>query len=194
MATYWDYLTDYLICQDVSEERYKTLTLEHKDVYRKSFSGADGAGFHEMLTEVSKAYARQGNSWSKWKELVHDRGALIDELNKAIGKNELTQENGEKALAKFDEDRKTESMWENVKIKHRDFNAKRKEALLMARNFLTRNTWRCPLMEHGYSTEDIRESADWYLNGIQYFLDQNAQKLKDLNKQLRTLEGKDDEE
>ena len=194
MAVYWNYLVDYLICLDVSDERYKTLTLEHKDVYKKSFRGADGAGFHEMLTEVSKSYARQGSSWRKWQTLVKDRGALIDDLSKRVDGNELTLENAQKALAEFDASKKVDKTWENVKAKHRDFNAKRKEALLMAQGFLTKNEWRCPLIRHGHSKDDNDDSVDWYLERIQYGLDQNAQELKDLNKQLRTLEGKEDEE
>ena len=180
----------------MTEELYAKLSLrlEYKDAERKMFSkGSEGDGFHEMLKDLSRSCARQGNSWSKWKELQRDRSALIDELNKAIDKNELTLENGKKALAKFDVDRKLDAMWENVKSKHRDFNAKRKEALLMARDVLTRNSWNS-LMRHGYRDYPDEDNVDYYLSTIQDFLDQNAQKLKDLNKQLRTLEGKEDEE
>ena len=194
IEVYWNYLRDYLICDNVTDEQYKTLYLVHKDIDHKYFNGVDGAAFHEMLMELSKSYARQKNSWSKWQDIRRNRSALIDRLNKAIGSNDLTLEDGKKVLTEFDADNKVDEAWENVKTKHRDFNAKRKEALLMAREFLTKDKWHCPLIEHGYSSENRLDSVDWYLEATQYFLDQNAQKLKDLNKKLETLEGHEDED
>ena len=64
----------------------------------------------------------------------------------------------------------------------------------MAKEFLTGIDWQDPLMKHGYSADDKRRSVDWYLEGIQYFLDQNAQQLKDLNKALKKLEKGDDDD
>ena len=193
VGVFWDYLWPYLVCQDVSEEKYNTLKLEQKDVDRKNF-GSDDAGFHEMLMDLSKSYAGQGGSWRKWQNLLRDRDALIKRLNEAIAAGDLTRENGEKALEEFDNKKKIEDTWENVKAKHREFNAKRKEALIMAKEFLTGIDWQDPLMKHGYSADDKRRSVDWYLEGIQYFLDQNAQQLKDLNKALKKLEKGDDDD
>lgn len=193
MEVYWEYLRPYLICQNVSDEQYKTLKLEHKDVDKKSF-GTDDAGFHEMLMALSKSYSGQGGSWRKWHALVHERDALIKRLNEAIKSNEVTLENGKNALAEFDKRKDIGAVWENVKIKHRDFNAKRKEALIMARDFLSNDTWADPLMKRGYSSDDNVESVDWYLKAIQFFLDQNAQALKDLNKALKNLENGDGDE
>lgn len=193
IGVFWDYLWPYLVCQDVSEEKYNTLKLEQKDVDRKNF-GSDDAGFHEMLMDLSKSYAGQGGSWRKWQNLLRDREALIKHLNEAITSGDLTRENGEKALVEFDNKKKIEATWENVKAKHREFNAKRKEALIMAKEFLTSIDWQNPLMKHGYSDDDKRRSVDWYLEGIQYFLDQNAQQLKDLNKALKKLEKGDDDD
>lgn len=193
MEVYWEYLRPYLICQDVSDEQYKTLKLEHKDVDKKSF-GTDDAGFHEMLMVLSKSYSGQGGSWRRWQALVHERDALIKRLNEAIKSNEVTLENGKNALAEFDKRKDIGAVWENVKIKHRDFYAKRKEALIMARDFLSNDTWADPLMKRGYSSDDNVESVDWYLKAIQFFLDQNAQALKDLNKALKNLENGDSDE
>ena len=193
VGVFWDYLWPYLVCQDVSEEKYNTLKLEQKDVDRKNF-GSDDVGFHEMLMDLSKSYAGQGGSWRKWQNLLRDRDALIKRLNEAIAAGDLTRENGEKALEEFDNKKKIEATWENVKAKHREFNAKRKEALIMAKEFLTGIDWQDSLMKHGYSADDKRRSVDWYLEGIQYFLDQNAQQLKDLNKALKKLEKGDDDD
>lgn len=193
VGVFWDYLWPYLVCQDVSEEKYNTLKLEQKDVDRKNF-GSDDAGFHEMLMDLSKSYAGQGGSWRKWQNLLRDRDALIKRLDEAIAAGELTRENGEKALVEFDNKKKIEATWENVKAKLREFNAKRKEALIMAKEFLTGIDWQDPLMKHGYSDDNKRRSVDWYLEGIQYFLDQNAQQLKDLNKALKKLEKGDDDD
>lgn len=192
---YWEYLLPYLICQDVSEKEYESLKLEHKNIDGKYF-GNEGAAFHEMLTALSASYAGQGRSWRRWQNLLRDRESLVQKLNEVIGKNELTLQDGKKALAEFDADRKTESTWSNVKAKHREFYSKRKEALIMAKQFLDGTDWCSPLMKHGYSDENKRDSVDWYVECINYFLDRNTQALNDLNRQLKTLEegDSDDEE
>ena len=192
---YWEYLVPYLICQDVSEKEYDSLKLEHKSIDGKAF-GNDGSAFHEMLTELSASYAGQGKSWRKWQNLLRDREALVQRLNEGIDKKDLTLESGKKALAEFDADRKTDSTWDNVKVKHREFYSRRKEALLMAKQFLNSITWCSPLMKHGYSDENRRYSVEWYVDGVDYFLDKNTQALNDLNKKLKTLEkgDEDDEE
>ena len=64
----------------------------------------------------------------------------------------------------------------------------------MARDFLSNDTWADPLMKRGYSSDDNVESVDWYLKAIQFFLDQNTQALKDLNKALKNLENGDSDE
>ena len=193
MEVYCTCLFPYLVCQEVSEEEYDNLKLEHKDIDGKAFVG-DNAGFHEMLMVLSKSYAGQGKSLRRWQNLLRDRSALIGELNEAIDKEKLTRENGEKALAEWDANQKTVSTWENVKMKHRDFYSKRKEALLLAKNFLKDMNWCSPLMEHGYGDNNKQNSVDWYIEGIDYFLERNTQALKDLNKKLKTLENGDDDD
>lgn len=194
MKVYCTYLFPYLVCQDVSEKEYESLKLEHKDIDRKAFVG-DDAGFHEMLMALSKSYAGQGKSWRKWQNLLRDRSVLIGKLNDAINEESLSLENGKKALAEWDIKQKTDSTWENVKVRHRDFYSKRKEALLLARGFLKGTNWCSPLMEHGYSDDDQQNSVDGYIEGIDYFLDRNSQAIKDLNKKLKTLEnGEEDDE
>lgn len=189
---YWQFLIPYLICQDVSEERYATLKLVHKDVDKKQF-GDNDHGFHEMLMELSKSYAGQGRSWRKHNDLCRERDALIRRLNEAIQDGSLTQENAEKALKDFD-DKRFGSNWDKVKDRHREFNAKRKESLIMLRAFLEEGAWRNPMIQHGYEDGNRSGSVDWYLEGIRFYLDQNAQQLKDLNKALRTLEKGDDDD
>lgn len=192
MEVYWWFLWDYLVCADVSDENLKLLKLEHKDVDRKKF-GEDDGGFHEMLMALSRAYANQGKTWDKWKSIVRDRDALIDRLNDAMDAGDMSRANAEKQLDRFDRERRIDATWENVKSRHREFNAKQKEALLMARRFLSENDWN-PLMKQGYSDSQTEPGCvNWYLETIQCFLDQNAQNLKDLDKALKTLEGKDED-
>lgn len=194
MKVYWDYLVPYLICQDVSEEKRGTLRLEHKDVDKRNL-GPDGTDFHEMLMALSRSYAGQGSSWRKWKNVLRERGTFVERLNEAMAAGDITDDEGEKGLVEFDNGRKVDAIWENVKERHRDFNSKCKEALMKAKVFLTIIDWQNPLIRHGYSGDDTRYSVDWYLEGIQYFLDQNTQKLKDLNKTLEKLEkGGDDDD
>lgn len=190
--TYWEFLVPYLICQNVSEERYATLKLEHKDVDGRCFDGNDH-GFQEMLMALSKSYAGQGKIWKRWGNLLKERESLIARLNEAIGDGSLTRENAENALKEFDE-QKIGDNWDRVKARHRDFNAKRKEALILLRSFLRDEKWDDPMIRGGYGDDNRQGCVDWYFDGIKYFLEQNAQELKDLNKALRSLEKGDDDD
>lgn len=190
---YWELLIPYLVCMDVSDEAYKELKLEQKDVDRRRF-GEDDHGFHDMLVSLSRALEGQGKSWAGWKSVLQRRDALIKELNIVVSERELTYNNAVKALDKFDRENEIDKKWDKVKARHRDFIAKRKEALLMARSFLAGRKWCDPLMKHGYSTEDRAGSVDWYLEGVQYLLEQNAQKLKDINAALKQIEKGDNDE
>lgn len=192
---YWNYLVPYCIVEDVSDEERAELKLAHQDLDRKNF-GKDERRFHEMLMAVSAAYAEQGRCWRRWASLLERRGSLIKDLDEDIRQGKLTREAGENVLNEFDQNKKVDAKWEDLKSKCRDFNAKRKEALLLARTFLTEVEWQDPLMRHGYGEDedDRRFSVDWYQRNIQELLDCNAQKLKNLNKDLKRLESGDDEE
>lgn len=194
--TYLGVLSLYCCVEEaeVSDEKL-AVKLEHPDLDRRSF-GADEGGFHEMLMAVSAAYAGQCRSRRRLASLRERRDAVIKELNEGIRQEKLTREEGQKVLDEFDQKQKIEATLEDVKSKCRAFNAKRKEALLLARSFLTEVKWQNPLMQHGYKYKDGEkdESVDLYLEGIQELLDQNAQKLKNLDKYLKRLESGDDEE
>lgn len=188
---YWGLLIPYLLCMDVSDEECAKLKLRQRDVDRKLF-GAHDEGFHEMLVDLSSALAGQDKSWNSWRSVLQRRDALVKELNAAIAAGDLSYNNAVKALDDFD--RKNDIRWEKVKAHHREFIAKRKEALLMARSFLTTRKWRNPCIRHGHGADDRRGCVEWYLEGIQFFLDQNAQKLKDINAKLKQLEKGDEDE
>ncbi len=188
---YWELLIPYLLCMDVSDEECAKLKLRQRDVDRKLF-GAHDEGFHDMLVDLSNALAGQDKSWSSWRSVLQRRDALVKELNAAIAAGDLSYNNAVKTLDDFD--RKNDIRWEKVKARHREFIAKRKEALLMARTFLTTRKWGNPCIRHGYGADDKRGSVEWYLEGVQFFLDQNAQKLKDINAVLKQLEKGDEDE
>lgn len=189
---FWQFLAPYLVCLNASDAVLATLKLEHKDVDRRSF-GRDDFGFHELLLEVSASFAAQNQSWTKWQQTVQDRDALIKRLNEEIQAGNVSYDNGVEALREFDQKR-VDGRWDKVKDLHRGFILKRKEALLMLRGFLQEREWRDPMMKSGYGDDGRKWSVEWYLEAIQYFLDQNAQALKDLNAALKKLESGDDDE
>lgn len=193
LDVYFKYLYPYLICDntDLPEDMLGTLKLEHKDSDRRSF-GVGGSRFHEMLASLSKSYAGQGGSLRKYQGLIRDREALIGRLNAAIESGEITLEKGKMALAEFDSKKDINATWENVKSKLRNFNAKRKEALMLASDCLSEIDRENPLMQHGYGPDFEAQSVDWYRKLINISLEQNDQKLKDLNKALTKLEKGDD--
>ena len=150
---YLTFLEHYLICEDVSEEKFGQLILTHEDVYRKRFRGDEGQEFHEMLKEVSR-------SCRKW------IASLLDRKNSA------------ESVSRF-----------------REFNAMRKEALLAAQSSLTKYEWKCPLIQHGRGSQYRRgPCVDFCLEYVRNRLDQNSQKLKEINKLQRKWEGNGDEE
>ena len=63
----------------------------------------------------------------------------------------------------------------------------------MARTFLTGHDWHDPRMRRG-DGNDSWGSVNWYLDAITFWLDQNAQKLKDINAALKNLEKGDEDE
>ena len=189
---YWQLLYPYLVCLDVSPEQLENMKLEQKDIDRRLF-GDDDQGFHEMLMALSKALAGQAKSWNGWQSLCVRREALLKELNNAVKTAELTYDTAVKTLDDFDRGNDVDKKWEKVKTRHLDFLAKRKEALLMARSFLTGREWQDPRMRHGVEDDNFG-SVEWYLEGIQYFLDQNTQKLKDTHAALKQIEKGDDDE
>ena len=192
IKTYFDYLHPYLICLKVSDEKRETLKLEQKDVDRKAFEN-DSEGFHEMLMAVSLSYARQGGSLRKWLRLIESRELKTNQLQTDRTAGRLTSEQAQAALKEFDRRNKLEVVWETVKSRHRDFIAKRKEALLLARGVLTGTDWQNPQIRHG---DDVskEDSVNGQLDYIKYWMDQNMQELKDLNKNLKQLENGDNEE
>ena len=82
-------------------------------------------------------------------------------------------------------------MFEKVKEAFRDMILKRKEALQIARSVLAESDWDAPQVLNGYSKDDRRGSVEWYLVGVQYFMDLMNQKLKDLNKEIESIEKGD---
>ena len=189
---YYSLLLPYLRCMDVSDEEFAKLKLEQKDIDRKRFGNYD-EGFHDMLVDLSKAFDGKGRSWSGWMAVMNRRDAVIKELNAAIASDELTYENAVRALDDFDRKNDITKKWDKVKERNRTFIAKRKEALLMARTFLTGHDWHDPRMRRS-DGNDSWGSVNWYLDAITFWLDQNAQKLKDINAALKNLEKGDEDE
>ena len=71
---------------------------------------------------------------------------------------------------------------------------KRKEALMIAHSVLSEGPWDAPQVLNGYSKDDRNGSIEWYREGIQYFTDLMNQKLKDLNKEIESIEKGDSDE
>lgn len=190
--TFYELLLPYLRCLDVSDEEFSQLKLVQKEIDRKRFGNYD-AGFHDMLMELSKSLNGSDKSWTGWASVMDKRDAVIKQLNSDIENGELAYDNAVAALDEFDRKNDIIKKWEKVKERNRDFIAKRKEALLMARFFLTKRDWHDPCIKHGY-VYDKWNCVDGYLDIIEYWLDQNEQKLKDVNAALKRLEKGDEDE
>jgi hypothetical protein len=93
-------------------------------------------------------------------------------------------------------DAKTAEMFEKVKEAFRNMILKRKEALSIAQSVLSEGPWDAPQILNGYGSDSWEKSGsvEWYRQRIQGFVDLMNQKLKDLNKEIETIEKGDSDE
>lgn len=185
---YWGHLRPYL-CLDIVDVAPDDLVFN--DLKAKDFQ-LSANGYVEMLNALSKAYKKRTKCLNQYLEQRDGRSVYIRWL---AGK-EIDEEDAKCALQEYDQ--KTCSLFEKVKNAFRDMIHKRREALELAKGVLRDNAWDAPQILSGYSKDDSdrRGSVEWYLEGVQYFMDLMNQKLKDLNKEIEEIEkgGNDDED
>ena len=182
--TYWEYLLPYLCLDtiDVDEGKLVFNDMKGRDFKLKKY------GYVEMLTVLTKAYKKRNKRLDQWSARCKARRAFIQRLID----NDVGEADGNRAIAEYDQ--KTTEMFEKVKEAFRDMILKRKEALQIARSVLAESDWDAPQVLNGYSKDDRRGSVEWYLEGVQYFMDLMNQKLKDLNKKIESIEKGDGDE
>lgn len=169
--TYLMFLQQYTKIESVSEETLGNLKLVHKDIDKDALPG-DDVGFHEMLMTLSKSCIGALTSMFKWKSLVKDRSEFAARL---------TNDGNDNALADWDATHNFVSTRENVKAMYCNFFSKRKEALLLAKQFMNGINWCSPLMRHGYQDYFQPPFVDYFMNCIDNWLAQNAQTLIDFS-------------
>lgn len=182
--TYWDYLLPYL-CFDSTKVGENKLIFD--DMKGKAFKQRKYA-FEEILTTLTKAYKKRIKTHEQWAERCKARKTFVQRLID----NEVSEEDGKRAISEYDQ--KTAEMFEKVKDAFRNMVLKRKEALLNAQSVLNEGPWDAPQVLNGYSRDDRRGSVEWYREGVQFFTDLMNQKLKDINKEIESIEKGDEDE
>ena len=182
--TYWEYLLPYLCFDSIKVEESKLIfnDMKSKDFKLKKY------GYEEMLATLTKAYKKRNKSLDQFSERCKARKAFIQRLVD----NEVSEADGKRAITEYDQ--KTTEMFEKVKEAFRNMILKRKEALMIAQSVLSEGPWDAPQVLNGYSKDDRNGSIEWYREGIQYFTDLMNQKLKDLNKEIESIEKGDSDE
>ena len=182
--TYWEYLLPYLCLDtiDVDEGKLVFNDMKGHDFKLKKY------GYVEMLTALTKAYKKRNKRLDQWSARCKARRAFIQRLID----NDVGEADGNRAIAEYDQT--TSEMFEKVKEAFRDMILKRKEALQIARSVLAESDWDAPQVLNGYSKDNRLGSVEWYLEGVQYFMDLMNQKLKDLNKKIESIEKGDGDE
>ena len=184
--TYWQYLIPYLCYENpkVEEGQLVFNDLKSKDFNRHKY------GFEEILMTLSKAYKKMNKSYDSWSERTKARKIFIQRLID----NEMSEEDGKRAIKEYDA--KTAEMFEKVKEAFRNMILKRKEALSIAQSVLSEGPWDAPQILNGYGNDSWEKSGsvEWYRQRIQGFVDLMNQKLKDLNKEIETIEKGDSDE
>ena len=184
---YWDCLFPFLLFDSQKVEESK---LVYNDLSSRNFHVND-TGFDAMLKEVASAYEKRFKAVARLGERIRDRKGFVRRLNDDITNNQLTEEDGKKMLAEYDE--KTGKVYEKTKEACRKMILIRKEALNHGQSFLTDCTWIAPQMANGYD-DDIRGSVAGYQRAIKSGLDLMNQKMKDLNKDIKELEEGDQDD
>lgn len=181
---YWEYLLPYLCFDSVDVDESK---LVFNDLMRKNFS-LRKYGYEDILASLAKAYKKRNKSIVQWVERCKARKDFIQRLID----NEVGEADGNRAINEYDQ--KTVEMFEKVKESFRSMILKRKEALLEAQGILKAGPWDAPQVMSGYSRDDKSGSVEWYLQGVQHFMDLMNQKLNDLNKDIEAIEKGDSDE
>ena len=186
LETYWEYLLPYLCFDSTEVDEGKLIfnDMKSKDFKLKKF------GYEEMLTTLTKAYKMRNKTLGQLVERNKGRKAFIQRLID----NEMSEEDGKRAIKEYDA--KTAEMFEKVKEAFRNMILKRKEALSIAQSVLSEGPWDAPQILNGYGNDSWEKSGsvEWYRQRIQGFVDLMNQKLKDLNKEIETIEKGDSDE
>lgn len=182
--TYWEYLLPYLCFDSTKVDEGKLI---FNDMKSKDFKLKKG-GYEEMLVALTKAYKKRCKSAEQCADRVKGRKVFIQRLVD----NEMSEDDAKRAIREYDQ--KTSEMFEKVKEAFRNMILKRKEALMNAQSVLNEGPWDAPQVLNGYSKEDRNGSVAWYRDGVQYFMDLMNQKLKDLNKEIETIEKGDSDD
>jgi hypothetical protein len=150
-------------------------------------------GFAECLVKVSKAYERRGR-------VAREYFSLEEEW---AGKVEAARQDGARDV---DIDRFTDNFWrqndmkgrwEKVKDVNRAFIQQLQQALALGKTFLAENRWDAPQLVDGHAVDEVNnlgEGIAFWRKRIDWVKDDLDQRLRDLDKLIRQLEGRYDDE
>ncbi len=184
-----DYLFPYLAVDKLEKGKVSPY---FKEQDQKSF-GKDMFGFAECLVKVSKAYERRGR-------VAREYFSLEEEW---AGKVEAARQDGARDV---DIDRFTDNFWrqndmkgrwEKVKDVNRAFIQQLQQALALGKTFLAENRWDAPQLVDGHAVDEVNnlgEGIAFWRRKIDWVKEDLDQRLRDLDKLIRQMEGRFDDE
>ena len=184
-----DYLFPYLAVDKVEKGKVSPY---FKEQDQKSF-GKDTFGFAECLAKVDKAYERR-------RRVANEYFRLEEEW---AGKVEAARQDGAREA---DIDRFTDNFWhqndmkgrwEKVKDVNRAFIQQLQQALALGKTFLAENRWDAPQLVDGHAVDDVNNNGEgvvFWRKRIDWVKDDLDQRLRDLDKLIRQMEGRYDDE
>lgn len=190
LGAFWDHLRPFLVFDSGGVDVEK-LYLDYVDSDSRDFKRSDH-GFNEMMKAVAKARRKAVKAYGSWNGYANGRQKLVEGLNRDIEGEKITCEQGERMLSKYDAE--MEERYKAFKSTERGLVNVRKEALAMMRQYADGIGRDVPQIDAGYHGDGSSDSVEWYRGALRWAEDLMNQRLKDLNKAIREVEGNGDED
>lgn len=189
LDTFWGYFVPFLVF-DSNTGVIDSAKLNYTDLDSRGFKSSEH-GFDDMMKTVAKTHAKCKKTFLRWEESNKGRSDFIDGLNRRIQNEAITQKDAETVLSNYDAE--TERRYQASKAAIRNMTLVRKEALALVRQYINGAHWDAPQIADGYP-DGGRGSIAWYKGVLRQAGDLMDQKLKELNKAFKEIEGEDDED
>lgn len=190
LDAFWDHLRPFLVF-DSGRVDVEKLYLDYTDSDSRDFKRSDH-GFDEMMKAVVKARRKAVKAYGGWNGYANGRKKLVEGLNRDIESEKITHEQGERILSKYDAEEAEK--YKAFKSAERGLVNVRKEALAMMRQYVDGIGRDVPQIDVGYHGDGSGDSVEWYRGAMRWGEDLMNQRLKDLNKAIREVEGNGDED
>lgn len=155
--------------------------------------GKDPHGFAECLVKVNKAYERRGRVAREYFGLEEEWAGKVA----AARQDGAREADIERFTDNFWQQNDMKGRWEKVKDVNRAFIQQLQQALTLGKTFLAENPWEAPQLVGGHAVDEANnhgEGIEFWRKRIAWVKEDLDQRLRDLDKLIRQMEGRYDDE